>query len=140
METYFVVRDTNHPKEDVERNWSSTLSGSDGEFDVLSCTSEEECQAAWEKWNDVEHGGIAPKRSFRFHPAHNGFVPVHYEGLGAWQLEAETLKEALEEAATYDDDLACTSEAGDGHFYAHQVVSYHEVREGKWVFELKSLY
>lgn len=139
METYFVVRDTNHPKEDIERNWSAVIGGWDGDFSGSVFQSKEACQQAWEEFHDVERGGVAPKRDFRFHPAYNSFVPVHFEGLGAWMLEAESLEEAIKEAASFDDDLACTSEKGDGHFYASQVVSYHEVREGKWVFELKSL-
>jgi hypothetical protein len=52
-------------------------------------------------------------------------------------LEAETLEEAIEEAASFGDGLACTSEKGDGHFFAHEVVSFHEVFPGRYVFELK---
>lgn len=134
METYFVVRDTYHPEEDLKRNWSASVGGWDiGDFVASNFQSEEEAQEAWDKFHD----GDAPKRKFRFHPAHNSFVPVHYEGLGAWMLDAETLEEAIEEAAAYDDDLACTSESGNGHFYAENVVNFYQVREGKFVFEIK---
>lgn len=137
METYFVVRDTNHPKEDLERNWSAPVGGwAIGDFVDSNFQSADEAQSAWDKFFD----GEGSKEIFRYHPAHGSFVAVHYEGLGAWLLDAETLEEAIEEAATYADDLACTSESGNGHFYANQVVSYHEVREGKWIFELKSIY
>ena len=134
METYFVVRDTCHPEEDLKRNWSASVGGWDiGDFIDSNFQSAEEAQQAWSKFNDYE----GPSRTFRYHPAHSSFVPVHYEGLGAWSLEAETLEEALKEAATYGDDLACTSESGDGHFYTENCINFYEVREGKYVFELK---
>jgi hypothetical protein len=134
MATYFVVRDTYHPEEDLKRNWSATISGWDIEDMVGNIyETEEEARQAWEEGREDN----MIKRTFRFHPAHNSFVPVHYEGLGAWLLDAETLEEAIEEAATYGDDLACTSESGNGHFYAENVVNFHQVREGKFVFEIK---
>jgi len=131
METYFVVRDTYHPEEDLKRNWSATMSGhsvADLIGDEFS-TKEE----AIEAYTDFGQG----YKDFRYHPAHNSFVPVHYEGLGAWMLDAETLEEALVEAAGFGDDLACTSESGNGHFYAQDCVSFHQVRKGKYVFEIK---
>ena len=77
------------------------------------------------------------KHDYRFHPAHNGFCAVHYEGLGAFEVENEDLKEAIKEASEMEDGLACTSEAGDGHFFAQDVLSFHKVREGRYIFEIK---
>jgi hypothetical protein len=134
METYFVVRDTNHPAEDLKRNWSAVLGGHDSEAFYGKCFATlDEAKAAYKK----AFGDDCRIPDLRWHPAHDSFVPVHFEGLGAWQLQAETLAAALEEAAQFDDYLACTSESGDGHFFAYQCVGFHKVREGKYVFELK---
>jgi hypothetical protein len=134
MNTYFVVRDTYHPQEDLGRNWSASIGGWDiADFVGNVYESAEEAQSAWDKWHD----GDAPRREFRYHPAHGSFVPVHYEGLGAWALDADTLEESIAEAATFRDDLACVCGSGDGHFYAQNCVGFHKVREGKYVFEIK---
>lgn len=127
----FVVRDTFHPAEDIARNWSSFAGGWDHELGGYSFATEEE--AAREDMKVT----CDKRREYRFHPAHDGFVAVHYEGLGAYQLAAETLEKALVEAANIEEGLAVTMEAGDGHFYAEDVMSFHEVRPGRWIFELK---
>lgn len=124
----FVVRATNHPAEDLKRNWSAEMGG--GELGAFQ--SREDAIAYW-KQNYYD----SRMPEFRFHPAYNGFVQVHYEGLGAFQLQAEDLNEAIEEAKSFDEFCACVSEAGDGHFYASDVVAYYEVKEGIYVFELK---
>lgn len=136
MSTYFVVRDTNHPTEDIKRNWSSVIGGWDVSYFVGNIyNTEDEAKTAWFDFHDGEE--YAPKRCFRFHPAYGSYVPVHYEGLGAWILDAENISDALTEAALFGDDLACTCDKGDGHFFAEDVVSFHEVRPGKYIFEIK---
>jgi len=134
MNTYFIVRDTDHPQEDLDRNWSAFASGScNGE---LGGENEEEA-----KHNYASQIGIEPNEvdnEFRFHPAYNEFVAVHYEGLGGYSLDAETIEEALKEADKYMEGLAVTMESGDGHFYAQDVISFHKVREGRYIFEIKA--
>ncbi len=127
----FVVRDTNHPQEDIARNWSSfaggfcdELAGSDFQ------TIEEAEEAETNLYGCVEH-------EYRYHPAYACFVQVDYEGLGAFALEAETLESALIEANDYEENLAVCTEAGDGEFQAHEVIAFHEVRPGRWIFELE---
>ena len=129
--TYFVIRDTNHPQEDLERNWSAPAGGWDNEFGGMSFSSEEEAAEA-----DMGVNG-GERREYRFHPAYDGYVLFHYDGLGAFALDAETLEEAIEEAMNYEEGLAVCSEAGDGHFFAEDVVSFHKVREGRYIFEIK---
>ena len=129
----FVVRDTYHPAEDLERNWSSFLGGigycGEGPF-----SSEEE---AIER--ELERTGKdEPEHEYRYHPAHEGYCIVDYDGLGAFRLESETVEEAIKEADEYSEknDLAITLGDGDGHIFAEQVISIHEVREGRYIFEV----
>ena len=134
MKTYFVVRDTNHPEEDLSRNWSAFAGG--------SCNGEDGGKTAEEaRTNFASHIGIEVSEvsdSFRYHPAYDEYVAVHYEGLGAWVLDADSLESAMEEAASVENGLAVTLEEGDGHFFAADVVSFHKVREGRYVFELRT--
>lgn len=134
MKTYYVVRDTDHPQEDLDRNWSAYASGScNGE---LGGSNEHEA-----KENYAFQLGIEPnevENEFRFHPAYSEFVALHYEGLGGYVLEAVNIEEAIQEANDYMNGLAVTTEAGDGHFYAEDVISYHKVREGRYIFEIKA--
>ncbi|MEC7753809.1 MAG: hypothetical protein VYB44_07250 [Bacteroidota bacterium] len=133
MKTYFVVRDTYHPQEDLERNWSAFAGGScNGE---LGGSTEEEAKANYASQIGIESNEVDCE--FRFHPAYGKFVAVHYEGLGAYVLDAESLEEAIQEANDYEEGLAVTMESGDGHFYAQDVVSFHKVREGRYIFEIK---
>lgn len=133
MSTYFVVRDTNHPEEDLKRNWSAFSGGSMNGEDGGS--TEDEAIKNFASQAGIEVDEV--ENEFRFHPAYNEFVAVHYEGLGAFVLDAENLEEATEEANDYEDGLAVTMESGDGHFFAEDVVSYHKIREGRYIFELK---
>lgn len=128
----FVVRDTYHPKEDLKRNWSAPVGGSWTGDLAGGFKSAEGAKAAYEKFFETEC-----TKQFRFHPAYNAFVEVHYEGLGAFQLSAETIEEAIKQARDMADGLACTMEAGDGHFFAEDVIGYHEVCDGRFVFEIK---
>lgn len=130
----FVVRDTNHPEEDLKRNWSAAIGGFDHES-LFGCSfsSIEEIR---NKYKEV-FGEDCRMPEFRYHPAHESFVPVHYEGLGAWKLDSDSVEEALNEAASFDDYLACTSEAGDGRFEASDCLGFYKVREGKYIFEIK---
>lgn len=132
--TYYVVRDTYHPKEDINRNWSAFAGGScNGE---LGGASAEEAKENYASQIGIEVEEVDCE--FRFHTAYDLFVAVHYEGLGAFVLDSETLEEALEEANNYKDGLAVTMESGNGHFYAQDVVSFEKVREGRYIFEIKN--
>lgn len=126
----FVIRDTYHPEEDLKRNWSAPAGGWDNELGGLSFSSEQEAAD-----KDIEISG--ERREYRYHPAYDGFVLVHYEGLGAWALEADTLEDAIKEAEGVESGLAVTMEAGNGHFYGQDVIAYHKVREGRYIFEIK---
>ena len=134
MKTYFVVRDTDHPQEDLDRNWSAFAGGScNGE---LGGSNEDEARENYAAQIGIEANEV--DGDFRFHPAYGEFVIVHYEGLGAYVLEAELLEEAVQEANNYKDGLAVTMESGDGHFFAEDAVSFHKVREGRYIFEVKA--
>jgi hypothetical protein len=128
----FVVRDTNHPQEDLNRNWSAPLGGHSNELSGMTFSSEEDAKEAFLRVFDKES-----TFEYRFHPAYNSFSEVHYEGLGAFQLEAETLEDAIIEASKMNDGLAFTMEAGNGKFFAEDVISFHQVSEGRFVFEIK---
>lgn len=133
MTNYFVVRDTNHPEEDLLRNWSAWVGGS--EIGEQGGETEEDAR---EKY--ARHLGVTTDQvdgDFRYHPAYELFVKVHYDGLGAYELDAEDLKDALKEAAEYEDDLAVTVEKGTGHFFAEDCVGFHKVRDGRYIFEIK---
>ena len=133
-DSWFVVRDTDHPIEDLKRNWSTFLGGVHPSTGDFAYDTEEQAIEADKSWHQEEEA----KDEYRYHPAHEGFCLVHYEGLGAFQLEAESIKEAIKEAKelSNNNDLAVTSEAGDGHFYANQVISFRKVREGRYIFEI----
>lgn len=131
--TYYVVRDTDHPQEDLDRNWSAFAGGScNGE---LGGSNEEEAKENYASQIGIEVNDVDCE--FRFHPAYDEFVAVHYEGLGAFVLDSESLEDALIEADNYEEGLAVTMEQGDGHFFAEDVVSFHKVREGRYIFEIK---
>ena len=128
----YVIRKTAHPAEDLKRNWSAEAGGGDLVADDI--------QSVEEYHELMEERGVAEedRKEVRFHPAYDCFVEVHYEGLGAWQLEAENLSDAIEEAKNIEpEDLATTSEAGDGHFFAENVVNYHKVNEDLYIYEIK---
>lgn len=134
MSTYFVVRDTFHPEADMERNWSAFAGGScNGE---VGGSTEEEAKANYANHLCIEINEVDCE--FRFHPAYMEYVAVHYEGLGAFALDANTLEGAMNEADNYEEGLAVTMDAGDGHFYAEDVVSFHKVRDGRYIFEIKN--
>lgn len=133
MATYFVVRDTNHPEEDLKRNWSAPMGGFSNEMAGMLLNSEEDAKEAYRRLFDSES-----PYEYRFHPAYNSFVEVHYEGLGAYVLSAETVEQAIEEAGKMAAGLAVTMEAGDGKFFAEDVVSFHMVHEGRYIFEIKA--
>ncbi|BDD13159.1 hypothetical protein FUAX_55910 (plasmid) [Fulvitalea axinellae] len=140
MKTHFVVRDTDYPEEDLKRDFSSPMGGffRMDFFDVFE--SMEAFEARKEELLDEGWDAqVLNDMDVRFHPAYDGYVEVHYEGLGAWLLESENLADAKEEAENYSKHhLGLTDDAGDGHFYAKDVVSYHEVRSGRYVFEIKT--
>lgn len=133
MKTYFVVRDTIHPQEDLERNWSAWAGGS--ENGEQGGETEEEARE-----NYADHLGInicEVSCDFRYHPAYEEFVAVHYEGLGAFELNADNIEDALKEAAEYEEGLAVCMDEGSGSFDAVDCVGFHKVREGRYVFEIK---
>lgn len=65
----------------------------------------------------------------RYHPAHKGFVEVHYEGLGAFILEVNNLNDAIAMVQQREDwySKSHIMHEGDGHFYASEVLDYHLV-------------
>ena len=131
--TYFVVRDTDHPQEDLNRNWSAFAGGS-SQGEEGGDTREDAIR------NFANHIGVDASEvsnDFRYHPAYEEFVMVDYDGLGAFELESESLEDALIEANNYEDGLAVCTESGDGHFYTEDCVAFHKVREGRYVFEIK---
>ena len=132
--TYFVVRDTYHAQEDLNRNWSAFAGGSCNGED--GGATEEDARYNFAFQIGIEYDEV--NCEFRFHPAYDEFVAVHYEGLGAYLLESESLEEAIQEANDYSEGLAVTMESGNGHFFAQDVVSFHKVREGRYIFEIKS--
>lgn len=127
----FVVRQTDHPEDDLERNWSAPMGGWDNELANIGFDTEDEAREA-----DEELGNY--NREYQYHPKYEGYVLVDYEGLGAWNLEADNLEEAIEEAKSFGDGLGVTMGAGDGHFFANEVIDYYEVKDGIYVFELKT--
>lgn len=134
----FVLRDTNYPAEDLKRNWSAFAGG--------SCNGEEGGVTADEaRENFANQIGVDcsdVENEFKFHPAYNEFVAVDYEGLGAFELEAETLEEAIEEAKaeyTQSESLACCVESGSGHFYAEDCISFHKLSDSRYIFEVSEL-
>ncbi len=133
-ETLFVVRDTNHPVEDLVRDWSSYSGGWDN--GLVGCGFDTEEEAINEF---IEEEGDSDIPEMRFHPAYNGFVCVHYEGLGAFQLDAKNVKDAIKEAdfLSKKNELVCCDYEGTGHFESYQVVSFHKVRDGRYIFEIK---
>lgn len=132
----FVARATQHPAEDLARNWSAPVGGFSNED--MQCVSFETLEAANEAFAEYNCDGFFKAPTFRFHPAYESYVEVHYEGLGAWCLDSESLEDAIVEASKKDAaDMICTDAAGDGHFYAADVVSFHDAGNGIWVFELK---
>ena len=130
---HFVVRDTNHPQQDLDRNWSAFAGGS-SQGESGGSSKEDAIQ------NFADHTGVEVSEvnnDFRFHPAYEEFVMVDYDGLGAFLLDAESIEEALTEANEYEENLAVCVESGSGHFYAEDCISFHKVREGRYVFQIK---
>jgi len=133
-DSYFVVRCTEHPAEDLERNWSAACGGFlNPNYFEPDCETREEADLAISE--SIENG-YTPSE-MRFHGAYDAFVEVHYEGLGAWELDAENLEEAIEEAMnTNGVDLVCTLGSGNGHFYKEDCLSYIQVSENIYIFEI----
>lgn len=131
---YYVVRDTNHPYDDLARNWSGFLGGS--ENGESSGQTEEEAYENYAAHLGIELAQVQATREFRFHPAHDAFVVVDFEGLGARALDSEDLESAMIEAAECPPNLAVCLGGGSGHFYAQECVNVHKVRDGRFIFEL----
>ncbi|GIV35340.1 MAG: hypothetical protein KatS3mg031_2875 [Chitinophagales bacterium] len=138
-ETYrYVVRYSLDPAKDLERNWS-TFAGAECEFGPFSYPAETEDEAREEY---AAYIGISPEevtKEFRWHNGLNSYAQVHYEGLGAWELNANTLEEAVAEAKGMNEsDMWCTTGAGTGHFFASEVVAYIKVpnKENLYIFIL----
>lgn len=99
----FVARATDHPQEDLNRNWSAVLGGvANGDFHI--CESLEEAEAMWKKYYGFDdYEDAAETNPFRvsdwgYHPLYEGWVQIHYKGLGGYELDAESLEEAIIEA------------------------------------------
>lgn len=140
----FVARATDHPQEDLNRNWSAVLGGL-GNPDFHICESLEEAEAMWKKYyrfDDYEDADPFRADDWGYHPLYEGWVQIHYRGLGAFELSADNLDDAINEAVEkFGDDvygMACVIDWGDGHFYASDCVGYHAAGpEGLWIFEIQ---
>lgn len=135
----FVARATSHPQEDLDRNWSAPMGGLfNGDFHI--CNTLEECHEMWEIYYEDDDDNKFPESKFRFHPAYNGFVEVHYEGLGAYRLEAESLEDAQNEILTRFNnahELGCIDGAGDGHFNASDCTNFFSTAiEDIYIFQI----
>ena len=51
-------------------------------------------------------------------------------------LEANGYEKEADEYSS-ENDLALCVGAGSGHFHAEDVLSFHKVREGRYIFEVK---
>ena len=133
MNTYYVVRDTDYPQEDLNRNWSAYAGGScNGESGGDTADN-----AKFQYASQIEIESDEVDCQFRFHPAYGEFVAVHYEGIGAYMLDSDTLGEAIKEADEYKEGLAVIMGPGNGHFFAEDVVNFYKVRPGRYIFEIK---
>jgi len=133
--TYYAVRCTEHPDEDLERNWSAACGGflSPNYFEP-HCETKEEADRAIEE--AIKKGDYTPNE-MRFHGAYDAFVEVHYEGLGAWELNSENIEDAIEEAKkTNGVDLVCTLDSGSGHFHKSECLSYTKISDNIYIFEI----
>lgn len=146
----YVARATNHPQEDLDRNFSSVIGGLSNE-DFHVCESLEEAEAMWGKYYGFDVYESASKinpfdeSDWGYHEAYGGYVEIHYRGLGGYELDAESLEEAIEEAEKkYGGDvwgMACVVDSGSGHFYAEDCKSFHRTGiEGLWIFEIQRGY
>lgn len=142
----YVARATNHPKEDLERNWSAVIGGlSNPDFHI--CSSIEEAREMWNKYYRIDEYRVSKETNrfkeeeWGYHPAYGGFVQVHYMGLGGYLLEAGDLEEAISEATErFGNDvfgMACVLDRGTGHFYSDACRAYYPAGpEGLWIFEV----
>lgn len=127
----FVIRESLDIEKDLSRNWSSFCGG--GADGPICGETEAEAIAQWCEWTD-QPAEDAPE--MRFHNGIQGWCEYHYDGLGAWEMEAETEEEAIAEA-TGQSGLASTMEEGSGHFFAEQVKKWHRVGDNIYIIELK---
>ena len=86
----FVIRESCDLAKDLERNWSSFCGG--GADGPICGEDEADAIAQWCSFTGLP-AEDAPE--MRYHNGIGGWCEVHYEGLGAWLLEAETLEEAI---------------------------------------------
>lgn len=127
----YVVRETMSPELDLLRNWS-TYAGGSQHGEMLGDSIEEAIEML------ASHYGCEISEinaEFRYHNGLEKYAQVHYEGLGAWEIQASSIEEAIEKAKKLNG-LACTMEAGNGHFFAEDVVEYIEVEADKYIFIL----
>lgn len=146
----YIARATNHPCEDLERNWSSVIGGLSNE-DFHICESLEEAKVMWERYygfDIYEHAHkINPFDSsdWGYHAEYGGYVQIHYRGLGGYELDAKNWEEAIREAEKkYSGDawkMACVMDCGSGHFYAEDCSNIYKTKiEGLWIFEIQRGY
>jgi hypothetical protein len=135
----YVARYTNHPAEDLARNWSANIEGvNDPALSI--CDTLEQAAKNWEKvYGDLD--GF-DESEWRFHPAFNCLAQVDYEGLGAYSLTAQTLEEAfMEVECRFSNDpyeMVMCSGAGTGYFSADNCIGYHATNdESVWIFEIR---
>lgn len=137
----FVARYTNHPAEDLDRDWSAPLGGFyHGDLSGMRFETYEAAEREIRVTFSIEDDADLPF-DVRFHDAYNGFVEVHYEGLGAFELDSETIEDAINEAVSkFGQDaprMACVDYAGDGHFSASECAGFHATSvDGLYIFEI----
>ena len=132
---YFVARESIDPQKDLERDWSAPLGG--GSLCPLAEESEEQAVKAWASAAGMSlDQAYAQAPEFRYHNGLEGIAEFNHEGLGAWELDAENIQDAIQEARKLSD-LAVTSERDSGHFYADEVISYHHAHGDIYVFVIK---
>lgn len=150
----YAARYTNHPAEDLQRNFSAcageaTLEEWHGFFqsedEIIASYMRYFVGSKWEQLVEEENecaldyldSAKDQVDNFRFHPAHNALVYVHYNGLGAWELEAETEQEAIEAVQNWLGNMDsntvnlimlddCDGNGGSGCFDARDCEGYIE--------------
>lgn len=87
----YVARYTSNPEVDIERGWSGYFGYGDW------ATIDEAYDGI------IEVGGDPDRADIRFDEYEGLYRLVHHDGLSCWELEAETIEDAIEEARRLDN-------------------------------------
>ena len=150
----YVTRYTLTPHYDIQRDWSGWMGdGFDSEVEGLEFVLEqagvagEDLDERWENWQDEDwrpwhHRDTESYIDFlrdlasdhdievAYNEAWGRWQHVHHSGLSCWPLEAETLEEALAEAASRSFDWS-----GFGHRTLGKVVYVCALGDDLHLFE-----